>query len=60
MVTNVELTFCMRNSYERWVFYVFRGIYKEFLYDLDIKNCSSRTIKWYKNNNKAFLNYLTS
>ncbi|TWD91584.1 hypothetical protein FB550_12126 [Neobacillus bataviensis] len=28
-------------------------IYKEFLYDLEIKNYSPRTIKGYKNNNKA-------
>ena len=33
-------------------------VYKEFLYDLDIKSYSPRTIKGYKNNNKAFLNYL--
>ncbi|MBB2483387.1 tyrosine-type recombinase/integrase [Bacillus sp. APMAM] len=33
-------------------------VYKEFLYDLEIKNYSPRTIKGYKNNNKAFLNYL--
>ena len=33
-------------------------IYEEFLYDLKIKNYSPRTIKGYKNNNKAFLNYL--
>ncbi len=33
-------------------------VYKEYLYDLDIKNYSPRTIKGYKNNNKAFLNYL--
>ncbi|MED1204082.1 phage integrase N-terminal SAM-like domain-containing protein [Heyndrickxia acidicola] len=28
------------------------------MYDLEIKNYSVRTIKGYKNNNKAFLNYL--
>jgi integrase/recombinase XerD len=33
-------------------------VYKEFLYDLDIKSYSPRTIKGYKNNNKVFLNYL--
>ncbi|WHY64708.1 tyrosine-type recombinase/integrase [Neobacillus sp. SuZ13] len=33
-------------------------IYKEFLYDLEIKNYSPRTIKGYKNNNKAFITYL--
>lgn len=33
-------------------------VYKEYLYDLEIKNYSPRTIKGYKNNNKAFLNYL--
>lgn len=33
-------------------------MYKEYLYELDIKNYSPRTIKGYKNNNKAFLNYL--
>lgn len=35
-------------------------IYKEFLYDLEIKNYSPRTIKGYKNNNKAFINYLNN
>lgn len=33
-------------------------IYKEFLYDLEIKNYSAKTIKGYKNNNLRFLNYL--
>ncbi|MGG0275946.1 tyrosine-type recombinase/integrase [Bacillus rhizoplanae] len=33
-------------------------IYKEFLYDLEIKNFSIRTIKGYRNNNRAFLNFL--
>ncbi|WP_218011399.1 MULTISPECIES: phage integrase N-terminal SAM-like domain-containing protein [unclassified Bacillus (in: firmicutes)] len=33
-------------------------IYKEFLYELEIKNYSPRTIKGYKNNNKAFLTFL--
>lgn len=37
-----------------------KDIYKEFLYDLEIKNYSPRTIKGYKNNNKAFLNYLNN
>ncbi|WP_026567255.1 hypothetical protein [Bacillus sp. UNC41MFS5] len=35
-------------------------IYKEFLYDLDIKNYSPRTIKGYKNNNKAFKTFSKS
>jgi integrase/recombinase XerD len=40
-------------------FFMFlEDVYKEFIYDLDIKNYSPRTIKGYKNNNKAFLNYL--
>ncbi|MED4351267.1 hypothetical protein P9265_02835 [Schinkia azotoformans] len=29
-------------------------IYKEFLFDLEIKNYSIRTIKGYRNNNQAF------
>lgn len=33
-------------------------IYKEFLFDLEIKNFSKRTIKGYKNNNRAFLNFI--
>ncbi|WP_338452378.1 phage integrase N-terminal SAM-like domain-containing protein [Niallia oryzisoli] len=33
-------------------------IYKEFFYELEIKNYSSQTIKGYKNNNLAFINYL--
>lgn len=33
-------------------------IYKEFLFDLEIKNFSIRTIKGYRNNNRAFLNFL--
>lgn len=58
-MVNVLPTFCMRNSYEGWVFCLFlEDVYKEFLYDLEIKNYSPRTIKGYKNNNKAFLNYL--
>ncbi|MEH7547218.1 MULTISPECIES: phage integrase N-terminal SAM-like domain-containing protein [Bacillaceae] len=36
----------------------FEDIYKEFLYDLEIKNYSPRTIKGYKNNNKAFITFL--
>lgn len=40
-------------------FFMFlEDVCKEFIYDLDIKNYSPRTIKGYKNNNKAFLNYL--
>lgn len=35
-----------------------KDIYKEFLFDLEIKNYSIRTIKGYRNNNRAFLNYL--
>ncbi|MFF0828156.1 tyrosine-type recombinase/integrase [Brevibacillus sp. NPDC003359] len=35
-------------------------IYKEFLFDLEIKNFSIRTIKGYRNNNRAFLNFLTN
>lgn len=59
MVTNVKLTFCMRNHIKGGFFYMFlEDIYREFLYDLEIKNYSPRTIKGYKNNNKAFLNYL--
>jgi integrase/recombinase XerD len=42
-------------------FFVFlEDVYKEFLYDLEIKNYSPRTIKGYKNNNKAFINYLNN
>lgn len=49
----------MKNSCEGWVFCLFLDdVYEEFLYDLKIKNYSPRTIKGYKNNNKAFLNYL--
>ncbi|MGG4094308.1 tyrosine-type recombinase/integrase [Paenibacillus lautus] len=33
-------------------------VYKEFLFDLEIKNYSVRTIKGYRNNNRAFLNFL--
>ena len=33
-------------------------IYKEFLFDLEIKNYSIRTIKGYRNNNRAFLTTL--
>lgn len=33
-------------------------VYKEFLFDLEIKNYSIRTIKGYRNNNRAFLNFL--
>ncbi|MGG4498524.1 tyrosine-type recombinase/integrase [Brevibacillus reuszeri] len=33
-------------------------IYKEFLFDLEIKNFSIRTIKGYRNNKRAFLNFL--
>lgn len=33
-------------------------IYKEFLFDLEIKNFSVRTIKGYRNNNRAFLNFI--
>ncbi|MDF2605925.1 MAG: recombinase [Bacillales bacterium] len=33
-------------------------IYNEFLFDLEIKNYSIRTIKGYRNNNRAFLNFL--
>lgn len=35
-------------------------IYKEFLFDLEIKNFSIRTIKGYRNNNRAFLNFLAN
>ncbi|MEC0307359.1 tyrosine-type recombinase/integrase [Paenibacillus lautus] len=35
-------------------------VYKEFLFDLEIKNYSIRTIKGYRNNNKAFLNFLSN
>ncbi|GIO10150.1 hypothetical protein J31TS6_61780 [Brevibacillus reuszeri] len=33
-------------------------IYKECLFDLEIENFSIRTIKGYRNNNRAFLNFL--
>ncbi len=33
-------------------------VYKEFLFDLEIKNYSIRTMKGYRNNNRAFLNYV--
>ncbi|OAH60771.1 recombinase [Domibacillus aminovorans] len=33
-------------------------VYKEFLFDLEIKNYSIRTMKGYRNNTRAFLNYL--
>ncbi|EFU40912.1 hypothetical protein PVOR_18739 [Paenibacillus vortex V453] len=33
-------------------------VYKEFLIDLEIKNYSIRTIKGYRNNYRAFLNFL--
>lgn len=33
-------------------------VYREFLFDLEIKNYSVRTIKGYRNNNRAFLNFL--
>ncbi len=33
-------------------------VYKEFLFDLEIKNYSIRTIKGYRNNNRAFLKFL--
>jgi integrase/recombinase XerD len=33
-------------------------IYKEFLFDLEIKNFSIRTIKGYRNNNRRFLNFI--
>src|SRR5690606_28428528 len=40
-------------------FYLFiEDVYKEYLYELEIKNYSPTTIKGYKNNNRAFLNYL--
>ncbi|WP_426334694.1 site-specific integrase [Paenibacillus silvae] len=37
---------------------LFEDVYKEFLFDLEIKNYSILTIKGYRNNNRAFLNYL--
>jgi len=44
----------MRNSNKGGFFCMnLEDIYKEFLYDLEIKNYSPRTIKGYKNNNKA-------
>jgi len=33
-------------------------VYKEFLFDLEIKNYSIRTIKGYRNNNRTFLKFL--
>ncbi|WP_127545651.1 MULTISPECIES: phage integrase N-terminal SAM-like domain-containing protein [Paenibacillus] len=33
-------------------------VYREFLFDLEIKNYSVRTNKGYRNNNRAFLNFL--
>ncbi|MGF9906133.1 tyrosine-type recombinase/integrase [Brevibacillus porteri] len=41
-------------------FMLLEDIYKEFLFDLEIKNFSIRTIKGYRNNNRAFLNFLTN
>ncbi|PJN64570.1 hypothetical protein PAEAM_06560 [Paenibacillus sp. GM1FR] len=38
--------------------FVWKYPYKEFLFDLEIKNYSILTIKGYKNNKGAFLNYL--
>lgn len=57
-MTNIKLTFCMRNSYEGGFFMYLEDVYKEFLFDLEIKSYSPRTIKGYKNNNRAFHNYL--
>jgi integrase/recombinase XerD len=39
-------------------FLLLEDVYKEFLFDLEIKNYSIRTMKGYRNNNRAFLNYL--
>lgn len=56
---NILPTFCMENLIRRVGFLLYLDdVYKEFLYDLEIKNYSPRTIKGYKNNNKAFLSYL--
>lgn len=35
-----------------------RDVLQEFLFELEIKNYSKRTIKSYKNNNSLFINYL--